>query len=314
MAYYPTDPEVVADLIQLRSELNLTNKALATRLGITGVTETFLSKYINGKLDRVVENFEARFRDTLKSIRERIAFGSEIFETSVSRRMGNAFDLVRRTGDIGLFTSAAGNGKTSSIRAYCWANPSAVSITLNASTRDADGVLGLIMTQIDRAGWKGNTSRYKQLTSRFKGSSRLLIVDNVHRLDGSGRQMLFDFHDEAECPIGLAGNEEILERIKENDQQFSRIGIHGIYELEDDEIPAAAKRVAHQFSDLATAEAIEDLTTAIGLNEGRLRAVKKTVILAEELRKASPKLRDDPRAAIRSAHARLVRNYALPSD
>ncbi len=314
MAYFPTDPATVAELIQLRADLKLSNKGLAARLGIEGVTETFLSKYINGKLDRQVPNFEARFRDTLKSIRDRIAFGAVIFETSVTRRMGNGFDLVRRTGDIGLFTSPAGNGKTSAIHNYTWANPSAVQITLNASTRDADGVLGLIMAQIDRSTWKGNSSRYKHCISRFKGFSRMLIVDNTHRLDGSGRQMLFDFHDEAECPIGLVGNDDILERIKENDQQFSRIGIHGVYELEKDEIQAAAKRVAHQYSDLATAEAIEDLTAAIGLQEGRLRAVKKTVILAEELRKVSKDLRDDPRKAIRSAHARLVRNYTLPSD
>jgi DNA transposition AAA+ family ATPase len=316
MPKYPTDPEVRAEILRLRQELKLTNKGLAQTLLIEGVNETFLSKYAHDNLDRQVENFEARFRDTVKSLRERIAFGSEIFETSVTRRLRNGLDLVRRTGDIALFTSQAGNGKTSGIRAYCRDNPSAVSITLNATTRCANKVESLVFATIDGATWKSNSPRFDYLTARFKEVSRLLIVDNAQRLDGTGRQWLFDFHDLANCPIALIGNPDIgfLGRITGNDQQSSRIGISNSYELDADEIPAAAKLVAAQFSDRSTAAAIEDLVAIIASHDGRLRAVKKAVILAQELRKASPKLKDDPRAALRAAHSRLVRDYALPAD
>lgn len=313
---YPTDPEVRAEILRLRSELKLTNKGLAQTLLIEGVNETFLSKYANDNLDRQVENFEARFRDTVRSLRERIAFGSEIFETSVTRRLRNGLDLVRRTGDIALFTSPAGNGKTSGIRAYCRDNPSAVHITLNATTRAANKVEALVFAAIDAASWKSNSPRFDFLTSRFREVSRLLIVDNAQRLDGTGRQWLFDFHDEANCPIALIGNPDagFLGRIVGNDQQSSRIGINNTYELDPDELPAAAWQVAAQFSNRATADKIEDLVALIASHDGRLRAVRKTVILAEELRKASAKLAQDPRAAVRAAHSRLVRDYALPAD
>lgn len=310
---YPTDPAVIAEIHALRIELKLTHKTLAATLQIEGVNETFLSKYVNDKLDREVPNFEGRFRDVVKGLRERIAFGCEIFETSVTRRMTNVFDLVRRTGDIGLVTSPAGNGKTSGINAYCRDNPASIRAILNATTTSGSKVESLIFGAIDTATWDRRTPRFDYLAARFREVSRMLIIDNAQRLDSSGRQWLCDFHDAAEVPIGLVGNPEAVGRWKRIDQQFSRIGIHGSYELEDKELSAASHHVARQFSDAATADAVSDLVAFIASQEGRLRAVKKTVILMQELRKASPKLANDPVAALRAAHSRLIRDYQLPN-
>ena len=213
-----------------------------------------------------------------------------------------------------MITSPAGNGKTSGIYAYQAQNPSAVVIVLNASTRSASNVENIIMNRIDSAGWKRNSARFDYLVTRFKEVSRMLIIDNAQRLDSSGRQWLCDFHDAASVPIGLVGNPEAVTRWRTVDQQFSRIGIHGSYELEKKELHDASLRVAQQFSNRETAEKISDLCAYIALHEGRLRAVKKTVILAEELRQASPTLKDDPRAAMRAAHSRLIRDYKLPLD
>jgi DNA transposition AAA+ family ATPase len=139
-------------------------------------------------------------------------------------------------------------------------------------------------------------------------------VDNAQRLASSGRQWIFDFADEAECPVALIGNPETLDKIRTNDQQFSRIGIHANYELDSRELPGASAHVAAQHSDPETAEQIADLVAFIAAREGRLRAVRKTVVLAQELRAISADLRDNPRKAIRAAHARLVRDYTLPND
>lgn len=311
---YPTNPILIKELLALRADLNATNGELAQQLGIPNVTLTFLSKYLNDNLDRVVEGFEALAFDVIKSIRQRIAFGTEIFEHSVTRRMANTFNLIRKTGDIALITSPAGNGKTCGRNLYQIANPSTVVINLNATTRHASKVEGALFSQVEHRDWKGQCSRFDYLVKRFKGSSRLLIVDNAQRLDSSGRQFLFDFHDEADCPIGMIGNPETLDRIRTNDQQYSRIGIYANYELRDDELPACSQRVAHQYSNAATAEAIADLVAYIAAREGRLRAVRKTVVLAQELRNVSAELRDNPRKAIRAAHSRLVRDYMLPGD
>jgi len=314
MPQYPTDPEVRAEILRLRTELQLTNKALAKMLLIEGVNETYLSKYAHDKLDRLVENFESRFRDTVKGIRERIAFASEIFETSVTRRIRNACDLVRRTGDLGLITSKAGHGKSSGGLSYYNENPSTVFLTLNATTRSAAKVESLVFARVDTQSWKSNTPRFDYLAERFHGASRLLIIDNAQRLDSSGRQWVIDFQDVAKSPVLLLGNPEAVDAWQLIDQQRSRIGLCNDYSLEPDELPWCARRVTAQHSDEATAEAVEDLVAVIAAHEGVLRAVKKTVIYAQELRAASPKLKDDPRAALRAAHSRLLRDYALPVD
>jgi DNA transposition AAA+ family ATPase len=312
MPKYPTDPEVRTEILKLRQELKLTNKGLAQTLGLAGVNETFLSKYAHDKLDRLVENFEPRFRDTVKGLRERIAFGSEIFETSLTRKIRNACDLVRRTGDLGLITSKAGHGKSSGGLSYFQDNPSTVFLSLNATTRSANKVESLIFARVDTQSWKSNSPRFDFLAHRFHDASRLIIIDNAQRLDSSGRQWVCDFQDVAKSPVLLLGNPEAVEAWQLIDQQRSRIGLCNEYELDSDELPACARRVATQVSDPATADAVEDLVAVIAAHEGCLRAVKKTVILAQELRTASAKLKDDPRAAIRAAHTRLLRDYELP--
>lgn len=311
---FPTDPTLIAALLELRSQQNLTNSKLVKLLGIPGTSETFLSKYLNDNLDREVPNFERQAFDVIKSIKERIQFSGEIFVTSVVRKMANAFDLIRKTGFISLITGEAGNGKTSGINHYLLANSSAVRINLNATTRDANKVEGLVFRSVDNRDWKSQSSRYDYLVERFRDSSRLLIVDNAQRLSGSGRQWLFDFSDDARCPIALVGNPELLDRIRTEKTQLSRIGLNPTYELEPSELPAAAARVATQFSDPQTAEAIADLCSVVAHHEGRLRAVRMTVQLMQELRHTSPDMREHPRKAFRAAHSRLVRNYALPSD
>ncbi|WAC18855.1 AAA family ATPase [Luteolibacter sp. SL250] len=311
---YPTNPEIVANLLTLRTQQGLTNAQLSKWLGIEGATATFLSKYLNDSLDREVPNFELLAADILKGINARLAYTSEIFQTSVTRRMANCFNLIRSTGDIALITAPAGNGKSSGIAYYQTISPSTVAITLNATTTSGAQVESALFNAVENRTWSGRTKRFDFLVEHFKKASRLLIVDNAQRLDSTGRQWLFDFCDEANMPTALIGNPEVLDKIRRNDQQFSRIGIRAQYELEEKELPEVARHVAAQFSDIETAAEIEDLCTFIASKPGRLRAVRKSVILMQELRKASPDLADNPRKALRAAHSRLVRDYALPGD
>jgi DNA transposition AAA+ family ATPase len=130
MTTYPTDPAVISALIALRNEQGLTNKRLVALLGIPGVSETYLSKYINNNLDRHIPEFDRIAMDIIRSIRERMSFASSIYQTSVVRKMGNVLHLIRKTGDIACLTSPAGNGKTSAIRHFSAENPSTVCINL----------------------------------------------------------------------------------------------------------------------------------------------------------------------------------------
>ena len=311
---YPTNPALIAALLALRDEQKLTNSAFAKLLGIGGVTETFISEYLNNRLNRQVPDFEVKAFDVLKSIRDRIRFRSEIFDTSVVRRMGNSFDLIRKTGFISLITGPAGVGKSSGINYYLSKHPSAISITLNATSREANKVESLVFDSVDHRDWDGRCSRFAYLVRRFKGASRLLMVDNAQRLASSGRKWLFDFHDMAKNPVALVGNPEILKLIMANDQEKRRIGTFVTYELEKEELHNSATRVASQIVGEEIAEAISDLIAFIAAHDGALGSVEMEVTLMRELQLLSADLKAHPRKALRAAHSRLVRDYELPAD
>ena len=307
---YPTDPKLREALIDHRTTHELTNKKFAT---ILGVTETFISKYLNDKLDRNPKNFDAEAWDALKSIKRRLEMARELFPTNVTREMHGRFNYIRATGNIGLFHGPAGTGKTSSTLLYIESNPSCPYINLNARTRTGRDVEAATFSSVESREWKANTSRWDWLVNHFKGSHRTIFYDNAQRLTGNGHDWIFDFHDATGCPIVEIGNPETLDKIKAVDQRSSRMGPSYAVGLTDSEVAKHAHRVAIQFSNEETADEIADLVAIIGKNEGHLRSVRQEVVLMNEFMKMQSSLKDDPRKALRMAHNELVRNYSLPA-
>ena len=314
MSKYPTDRQLANDLLAFRDGQKITNKRLSALLGIKGVTDTFLSKYINDSLDRIVPDFEILAADILKTLRERAADKTRIFPSTVITKIGNALGLLREAGHIGAIVGPAGHGKSSGITVFHGKAPSAVVITANESMRDGRRLEAAIFSKIDGKSWDKQSSRFDFLVDRFSESSRPILIDNFQRLNGSGLKWLFDFHDLTKSPIGCIGNPEAIPPILKNDQHFRRLGMVTKYALEDAEIPELAQQITAQFSDEETALAVSDLTAFIGRQKGALGAVQMTVSLMQNLRALSPDLRDDPRKALRAAHSRLPRNYELPTD
>jgi len=309
MPKHDTNPDLRAALSKLRGERKLTNPALAK---LFGVSVTFISKYINDNLDHDPKDFEAIAADTIRAIENRLDQASQLFETSVSRAMAGRIDIARRTGHSCLFGSPAGEGKTSGGMLYQIAHPSSIYFKLAGTDRDSRAINTHLWSALRKADWAGNQKHWPMMVDAVKGSQRAVIVDNAHRLDTSGRNALFDFSEDTGCPVIFLANPEILELIKRNDQQHSRIGVYTDLRLTDAELPDVSRRVAEQLSSVETAEEISDLVAFVATKPGRLRAVKMHVILMQELRSKHAKM--DARTAFRSAHRNLVSDYALPSD
>ena len=309
MAQYPTDPTIRTELKRLLRERKLTNASLGKLLGVSA---TFVSKYVNDNLDHNPKDFDAVAADTIRAIENRLDLANSLFETSVSKAVAGRVDIARRTGHSCLFGSPAGEGKTSSGILYQIANPSSIYFKLAGTDRSADAINSHLWNSLRRSDWSDNVKRWNVMVDAVKGSQRAIFCDNAHRLDTSGRNALFDFSEDTGCPVIMLANPEILERIKANDQQHSRIGVYTDLRLTNDELPDVARRVAAQLSDEETAEEISDLVAFVASKPGRLRAVRMHVILAQELRAKNPKL--EARQAFRTAHKNLVSDYALPSD
>lgn len=306
---HPTDPALRAALSKLRADKSLSNPEMGR---LFAVNTTFISKFINDKLDHDPKDFEARAWDTIKAIRARLELATTLFETSVSRAMAGRIDIARRTGHSCLFGSVAGEGKTSGGLLYKLANPSTLYFKLGGPERTADDISAHLYRLTAQPDWSPNTQRWPAIIAALKGSERAIICDNAHRLDTSGRNALFDVSEDTGCPVVCIANPEILTRIKKNDQQHSRIGVYRELSLTEEELPEVARRVAEQLSDAETADEISDLVAFVAARPGRLRAVRMNVILCQELRAKNPKF--DARKGFREAHKNLVRDYSLPGD
>jgi len=306
---YETNRQLAQDLLDFRQSQGITNSELGRRLGESA---TFISKYLNDSLDRDPREFAARARNTLTALKARLEDATNLFETSVTRNIAGRIDMARRTQDVMLLVGAAGEGKSCGAKLFARHNPGTIYAELSSFHRSDTRVSGLLFKHLERRNdWKGKETRAEFIIEQLRGSHRVVIIDEAHMLEASGRQFLFNLNRDTGCAVVLVGNPEILDKIRRNDQHFSRVGVKGEPALTDKELPEVSLKVASQFSTPEFAEQISDLVAFIASRPGRLRSVRKAVILAYEL---AQKNGTEPRKALREAHRNLVRDYALPSD
>ena len=306
---HETDRQLAEELTDYRQSQGLTNHVLGQRLGVSA---TFISEYLNDRLQRDPKDFSERARNILRALRARLEDATNLFETSVSKNIAGRIDMARRTQDVMLIVGPSGEGKTCGAKLYVARNPGTIYFELASHQRTGNQVMSLLFSKLERRNdWKGNTSRADFVTQQLRGSSRAIICDEAHLLEASGRQTLFCLTRDTGCAVVLVGNPEILDKIRRNEQHFSRIGVKGEPLLSGKEIPAVSLQIATQFSTAEFADEVADLVAFVATKPGRMRAVRKNIILAYEIHQ---KTGSDARKSFRDAHRNLVRDYALPAD
>lgn len=301
----PMPPELLSRLGAFKRENSLSDERLGRLLGCAG---SQVNRALNDKFVGDIDSFVVRAEDLLKSDPARRRIREQYRWNGFTRNLRDNLDLIRRTGDIGLLYSPAGKGKTCGIALYLSENPLAAHLSLSKWSGDAAGITRALFRHVESRGWVRNAgSKGDFLTDRFRDSNRLIIVDNAHRLTRGARQWVFDFHDETACPIALVGNPEILDEIRKNDQQFSRVGFRK--EIKGAGASDDADMMVEMFWPEARGK-LGRLPAQVIRERGHLRALKKELLLAREL---LPKC-ESPIEAFRAAHTQLVRDYALGED
>lgn len=297
----PFNEELRSQLLAYRENFSLSLRDLARELTIG---EASVSRYLNGKPEGDVAALESKIEDVLKLSPDRRAAVAGLFETPVTRKINEVCQTIRKTNDVGLIHGPAGLGKTCGVQLYLSANPTALAVTLTKWTCTAAGLERAVADQLVRR--KHAEPRAIWIANKLRRSNRLLLIDNAHRLTGSGRQWVFDFHDDTGIPIALVGNPEVLDEIRTNDQQFSRVGI--VRALKVDEHLAARTSEMLQLHCPAHAAALHGLAAQVVNERGHFRALKKHLLLLPELMGAA---RGDVKKAFLMAHTQLVNDYAL---
>lgn len=301
----PYNEPTRAAVVALQDKHNITASTIAKDIG---KSLSALSKYLNKKPEGDVFKLEALLEDYCANFEKRREAKIAIFPTAVTDEVENALETIRKTNDMGLITGPAGIGKTCGGDLYCAKFPTATMITIARHVRATpSGIVRALWAAGGAPNARGK-SHYEYLVEKYEGTNRIIIVDNAHLLSKSGLGFWFDFHDETESPICLKGNPEIIDRIASNDQQFSRIGVHWKIEAPENDLEIPVRRTIQQwFPD--DIDELYKLSFQVASNLGHLRALKKQLRLAQEMRTNNPDL--TPIKAFRSAHTMLIRGYKL---
>jgi len=287
---------------------SLTNAELGDELG--GIHPTLVSRYLNGKPDGNVVRLEAAAADVIKNAARRREIAIKLFPTNVSLQMNSNFETIRKTNDFAVITGPAGGGKTCGIHLYVAINPTALFITMTAWQRNVIGMESILFGEMSTSDWSRNEPRATYMARKLKNSNRLIIVDNAHRLTNWTLNWFFDFHDETGCPVALVGNPEILKLIRTNDQRFSRVGLCDPLPAPDHKKYKIVEQIVTQIAPEANGY-LNDAGAVVVEQHGHLRALRKQVSLAREIRENTPGMGMGWEEAFEAAHLKLIRNYRL---
>jgi DNA transposition AAA+ family ATPase len=282
-----------------------------------GMTPAVVSAWLSGTYKGDNAKIERLIGDVTKSAHQRIANAHALFETSVTIDVNAACERIRKRNRIALISGNAGIGKTSGIILYLRANPTAVAITAMKGANDEIAMRRALWRAVDIRHFdrRSGESHQSALINHFKNSNRLIVVDNAHRLTRGGLAFLFDFHDntgekpgDPGVPICLVGNPEVLDRIRENDQMFSRISLN--LEIEIDDTQKIAQDLLSSMCPDHGAELLE-LAVQVVKEFGHVRALRYQLEEALDLFNAPGARFKTIQQAFKAAHTQLIRDYKL---
>ncbi len=273
----PVNPSLRDALEAFKLKHNLNNQQMASKIRVAGPTQ--VSKYLNDNVDWDASEWECAARDMLRMSVKMEEQTATLFENNVSAQVARICEHIRKTSDFGGAYGDAGIGKTSGINLYAKKHPSTIFETVDQTTGTATGIIQLLFAASDKQNYDNRTNRGQWLMQRYKGSERLIILDNAHKILTSGWSWLFDFYDATNAPIAYFGNRELLTVLDGNEQWFSRA--YFCEEIEKPEPREAARRLIAQFA--PEAKELQAQAEDVALERGALRSLGKQLKLTARL-------------------------------
>jgi len=211
--------DALAEYLETNS---LTLRQLGNQLG---KSESYVSRYLNGKPEGDTAAFERAVNNTLRNARLKLTWDEIFFDTEAVSLCEREFDIVRRSSTMGLIYGAAGIGKSTACRKYARENPTAIFFTCFEGNGNYYDILNGIATGIDMRKFNRKVQKkFVFVSERLSQSGRLIIIDNAQRITRSGLSLLFDlWNDGKGPPIALVGNPDVLEKISGDDTKTSRL-------------------------------------------------------------------------------------------
>lgn len=219
---------------KLREYMKLSGKTQAVIAKELDYSVAAVSQFLNDKYTGDNEEFAARVNQLLNmgAVRKSLAKAPDFcMELSNTKSMLNQISIAHATNDILLLYGPAGCGKSTACSYYADHHKGTVLIEADATTNSPRAVLSLIAEEVGENSRGTTTIIMRTLVKYFKGSNKLLIIDEAQHLTEKTFDTIRALNDKAGIGIVYSGNPSILKNMfgchqEQFDQVFSRIGYH----------------------------------------------------------------------------------------
>lgn len=222
-----TQQEAAAFLKNYKKENGKTQAAVARELGIS---ESAISSFLSGNYTAPWTICEKVFALRQMNEKKKVAPKEPDFvPTTITKTVTNAIRYSHIQGKISVVYGDAGVGKTEAVKQYLKKDSLAVGITISPTYASITGVNELLAEQL---GVRERVARKitREIIGKFRGSGRVLIVDEAQHLTVRTLNHLRCISDESGVGLALIGNDEVYTKMKGSGradfaQLFSRIGM-----------------------------------------------------------------------------------------
>lgn len=201
--------EIVKQLAEFMKLFGKSQQQVAKEAGVsTSVISQFLKGTYRGNNEDVAETI-GKYLEIAK-LREAGTSHVKFFEgLGNTREVLFACRYAHIHSDMALIYGDAGAGKTTALEYYAENNIGVIMVTANSCTSSAASILQLISRKIGKPVSGKKEALMSTLVSYFRGTGRLIVIDEADHLTLSALQAIRNLNDEAHVGIVLSGNKKI---------------------------------------------------------------------------------------------------------
>jgi hypothetical protein len=193
-AIQPHNHELITEFHETLERINMTAKDFAKA---SGVSETIISPWQQGKYVGDVAGVEGKIAAALQRIRATGKLCREIVETPMTVLLLKVAVALTQTGLVGMLHGAHGTGKSTAAVYLSIKDPTAIVLRVTRWNNSVAGVERLLMAFFSTAAWqRSQKCRGDFLVANLVGTRRLVVVDGADNLTVAAKHWLLDLAEQ----------------------------------------------------------------------------------------------------------------------
>jgi DNA transposition AAA+ family ATPase len=188
----------------------------------------YISQLVNGTINAPAADLIKACLSAIKAQLNKVAPG-EFVKTSVWSSLKFACNEARHTQGFAIMSGRKGIGKTRCAKQFCLEDPNAIYI-MGCESMNNMALLDELIEKLRLPQSGGSVNKKQKLVVKhLRGTSRVLLLDEVDKCQNNVAETLRVILDDAEIGIVLLGNTELHTKVKTGEGKFEYIEERATY-------------------------------------------------------------------------------------